>query len=199
MRGAICRANRQIIQAASIGQQFKGMGTTVVMGLFYRDRVIAAHVGDSRLYRFRQGELRLLTRDHSLFQEQLDAGLIKAGSKRLSSNQNFLTRAVGVGREIEIDARSHSTQEGDLFLFCSDGISDMLSNQQIGAILCEHGAIPDLACDALIANANAQGGMDNSSVILVKIESGPQEKKGFLGRVFTRLMRVPSSSFFRLT
>lgn len=169
--GSVERANSAILEAARAEPQFSGMGTTVVAAVFHQNKVTVAHVGDSRVYRLRRGELALLTRDHSLLQEQIDAGMIDPELARFSSNRNLITRAVGVDHLIEVEIHDHLTQIGDVYLICSDGLSDMLSMQEIGEILNNTSSDLELSCDALVARANKNGGRDNTSVILISVRS----------------------------
>ena len=169
--GSVERANNAILDAARTEPQFSGMGTTVVAAFFHHDKMTVAHVGDSRLYRLRRGVLTLLTRDHSLLQEQIDAGMIDAEMARFSPNRNLITRAVGVDYTINVEIHDHQTQVGDTYLLCSDGLSDMLSMQEIAEILNKTASDLELTCDALVARANRNGGRDNTSVILITVQS----------------------------
>jgi len=169
--GSVERANSAILDAARAEPQFSGMGTTLVAAVFHQNKLTVAHVGDSRVYRLRRGELALITRDHSLLQEQIDAGMIDPELARFSSNRNLITRAVGVDHLVEVEIHDHLTQSGDLYLLCSDGLSDMLSMQEIGEILNKTASDLELTCDALVARANKNGGRDNTSVILITVQS----------------------------
>jgi len=164
-------ANRAIFNAANSNPQYAGMGTTLVVAVFRDDRVLLGHVGDSRCYRLRSGRLQQITRDHSLLQEQIDAGLITPEQAAFSSNKNLVTRAVGVEDSVLLETHQHEVQPGDLYLLCSDGLSDMLDDGGIAQVL--------QACDsletssrALIDAANDAGGKDNISVILVRVSGG---------------------------
>lgn len=180
---AVARANASIIDAAENEPQFHGMGTTIVVGLFQQDRLILAHVGDSRAYRLREGELMQITRDHSLLQEQIDAGLITPEAALHSPNRNLITRAVGVDREVEIEIHEHATRPGDIYLLCSDGLSDMLTDEDIAATLNEFGSDLESACGTLIQRANTHGGKDNVSVILAKVLTVEVKSEKLLDRV----------------
>ena len=169
--GSVERANSAILDAARAEPQFSGMGTTLVAAVFHQNKLTVAHVGDSRVYRLRRGELALITRDHSLLQEQIDAGMIDPELARFSSNRNLITRAVGVDHLVEVEIHDHLTQSGDVYLLCSDGLSDMLSMQEIGEILNKTASDLELTCDALVARANKNGGRDNTSVILITVQS----------------------------
>jgi protein phosphatase len=187
---AVDRANGSILEAARNEPQFSGMGTTVVVGLFHRDKVIFAHVGDSRAYRFREGALEQITRDHSLLQEQIDAGLITPEAAQHSPNKNLITRAVGVDYEIEIEIHDHSVKPGDIYLLCSDGLSDMLTHDEIAAILGNPAATLDAACEALIAGANKHGGKDNISAILGKVRAVDTKTDKLFGRALEWIKKI---------
>lgn len=167
---AIVLANTYIYEASRYEAGCSGMGTTVVLALHYRDRLTIAHVGDSRAYRLRQGLLQQLTHDHSWLQEQIDAGLISPEAARLSGNKNLITRALGSAPYIEPELHDYRTQVGDIILLCSDGLSDMLSDQLICKVLVCYGHDLHAACKILIQLANESGGRDNISVVLVKVQ-----------------------------
>ncbi len=180
---SIQRANSAILEAARAERQYSGMGTTLVVALFHHDKMTAAHVGDSRAYRLRQGELSQITRDHSLVQEQIDAGLVDPESAPYSQNRNLVTRAVGVDVEMEVEIHDHQIEAGDLYLLCSDGLSDMLMEQEIADVLMAHRESLHAACDALVQRANDNGGRDNISVILIRVHSIRTEAGGLLERI----------------
>jgi serine/threonine protein phosphatase PrpC len=177
--GSVERANLAILEAARTEPQFSGMGTTVVAAVFHQNKLTVAHVGDSRVYRLRRGELTLITRDHSLLQEQIDAGMIDAEAARFSSSRNLITRAVGVDRVVDVEIHDHLTQIDDVYLICSDGLSDMLSMKEILEIMSSTTSDLELACDALVARANKNGGRDNTSVILVTVQSSQVDTSKF--------------------
>lgn len=180
---AIQQANTEILKAADADPQCNGMGTTLVAALFQHDRLIVAHVGDSRAYRLRHGELTQITRDHSLLQEQIDAGLIDPEWAQYSQHRNLVTRAVGVGPEMEVELHEHHIEEGDLIMLCSDGLTDMLVADEIRAVLMQQHTSLDFVCDALIKAANEKGGHDNISVILVRVKAIVSEAPSLLGRI----------------
>jgi len=167
---AIVLANTYVYEASRYDAHCGGMGTTVVLALHYRDRLTIAHAGDSRAYRFRQGQLEQLTRDHSWLQEQIDAGLIAPEMARFSSNKNLVTRALGIAPYIEPELHDYRSQAGDIILLCSDGLNDMVSDQLICGILSRCGHDLQVACKKLIQLANDNGGRDNVSVILIKVQ-----------------------------
>ena len=169
LRDAVADANAAIFQAAQDEAGYAGMGTTLVAALFFDDRVAVAHVGDSRLYRLRDGTLSLLTHDHSLLQEQIDSGLLSAEEARHSLNRNLVTRALGVDPLVEVDLAEHLVLPDDLYLLCSDGLNDMVPDEEIALALQTLSGHLDLAATQLVEMANDQGGRDNVSVILVKV------------------------------
>jgi len=164
-------ANRAIFNAANSNPQYAGMGTTLVVAVFRGMRLLVGHVGDSRAYRLRAGRLQQITRDHSLLQEQIDAGLITPEQAAFSANKNLVTRAVGVEDTVLLETHLHEVQPGDLFLMCSDGLSDMLDDVGIGHVLQMHDSLA-AAGAALIEAANDAGGKDNISVILARAAGG---------------------------
>ena len=182
---AVDLANAAILDAASDEPQFTGMGTTLVMALFHHDKVALAHVGDSRAYRFRAGALEQITRDHSLLQEQIDAGLISVEWAQFSQNKNLITRAVGVDNMLEAEVHEHQIEPGDIYLLCSDGLSDMLAARQIAEILATQGTSLKLAAQTLVARANEHGGRDNISVVLVRVQAFSTEREGLFGRILS--------------
>jgi serine/threonine protein phosphatase PrpC len=136
------------------------------VAVFRDSRLLLGHIGDSRAYRWRAGTLEQITRDHSLLQEQIDAGLITPEQAAVSNNKNLVTRAVGVEDTVLLETHLHQTLPGDWVLMCSDGLSDMLDDDEIAAVLRGHDSLP-AAAEALIDAANDAGGRDNISVILV--------------------------------
>ena len=165
----IAHVNNLVYTAAQSQAQYAGMGTTLVLVLFHGAALTVAHVGDSRLYRLRRGRLSQLTRDHSLLQEQLDRGIIKAEDARHAQNRNLVTRALGVDPDVEPDVASHEVRRGDIYLLCSDGLNDMIEDAEIEDILHERGRDLALAATELVQRANDSGGRDNVSVILVRV------------------------------
>lgn len=169
LRNNIQKANSSIYHASQSQPQYAGMGTTIVAALFYDNQVAIAHIGDSRLYRLRAGKLIAMTRDHSLLQEQIDSGLISLEDARHSKNKNLVTRAVGIDPSVDPEIHVYPVQIGDIYLLCSDGLNDMVEDEDIeSALYAMQGNLP-LAAEQLIEMANDNGGRDNVSVILVKI------------------------------
>jgi len=162
-------ANRAIFNAANTNPRYAGMGTTLVLGVFRPEGLLLGHVGDSRAYRLRGGQLTQISRDHSLLQEQLDAGLLTPEEAVFSSNKNLVTRAVGVEDAVMLELHQHEIQAGDLYLFCSDGLSDMLDDDALRQLLINHPSLSE-AAQALIDGANDMGGRDNIALVLVRAE-----------------------------
>jgi len=169
IRDRVAQANAAIFNAAASQPQYAGMGTTLVLALFHDNRLTVAHIGDSRLYRLRGESLEQLTRDHSLLQEQIDAGMLSAEEARYSQNRNLVTRALGVDPQVDAEVREYEVQPGDVYLLCSDGLNDMVEDEEIALTLQTLGANLELAALQLIQMANDNGGRDNVSVILVKV------------------------------
>jgi len=163
------RANAAIYQAAQSQPQYSGMGTTLVVALWHDNHVSVGHVGDSRLYRLRDGVLEQVTRDHSLLQEQIDSGMITKEQARHSQNKNLVTRAVGIDPEVETEVHTYPVRPGDIFLLCSDGLNDMVIDEDIQLTLASLAANLPLAAQQLVQQANDNGGRDNVSVILVRV------------------------------
>jgi protein phosphatase len=161
-------ANRAIFNAANANPHYAGMGTTLVVAVFRDARLLIGHVGDSRAYRLRNGRLAQLTRDHSLLQEQLDAGLITHEQASLSANKNLVTRAVGVEDTVLLEMHTHDVLPGDLVLLCSDGLSDMVDEGTLANVIQANHDI-ESAVHRLIDAANDAGGKDNIAVVLARV------------------------------
>jgi protein phosphatase len=177
------RANNAIFQASQSQQQYAGMGTTLVVALWHDDRLIVGHIGDSRLYRMRASKLEQVTRDHSLLQEQIDSGLITKEQARHSQNKNLVTRAVGIDPEVEAEVHSYPVQVGDIYLLCSDGLNDMVTDEDMELTLSSLQANLPLAAEQLVQQANDNGGRDNVSVILVRVLKSFPARSGLVDRL----------------
>lgn len=166
---AIQEANTLILRTAADQSELTGMGATLVAAIFLPGRVVVGHVGDSRLYRLRRGELLQLTRDHTLLQEQLERGIITREGARLSPVRGMLTRALGVDDVVQPDLASYPALPGDAYLMCSDGVTDMISDVELAEIM---GGSPDIhaAADHVVVLANERGGRDNISLILALLD-----------------------------
>lgn len=174
-------ANTSIFTSAESNAHYSGMGTTLVVGAFIGSRLILGHIGDSRCYRWRYNTLVPITRDHSLLQEQLDAGLITPEQAAVSPNRNLVTRALGVEASVELEVNEFRVEPGDVYLMCSDGLTDMVSDTTIAAEFSRSEDLVTLASN-LITIANAAGGRDNISVLLVNA-SQSTKKRGLIDRL----------------
>jgi serine/threonine protein phosphatase PrpC len=174
--------NQSIYNAAQSQPQYAGMGTTLVAAVFHDDRVTVGHIGDSRMYRLREGVFSTVTKDHSLLQEQIDSGMITPEQARHSQNRNLVTRALGVDPVVETEIHEYAVQPGDLYLLCSDGLNDMVEDDEIEMTLEALGANLKLCAEQLVQMANDNGGRDNVSVILVRIGGKFPAPRGFWQR-----------------
>lgn len=183
LRRHAAHANRTIYETAQNQRQYRGMGTTLVMTLFYDDQVAVGHIGDSRLYRMRDERLSQLTRDHSLLQEQIDSGMLTREQARHSRNRGIITRAVGIDPQVETEIHVHDTRPGDIYLLCSDGLNDMVDDDDIRLTLDTLRANLPLAAQQLVQQANDNGGRDNISVILVRVRGNEAVHSGWLDKI----------------
>ncbi|APZ42220.1 Stp1/IreP family PP2C-type Ser/Thr phosphatase [Acidihalobacter ferrooxydans] len=170
-REAVIKANQEIYQTAQTQPQYEGMGTTLVVVAFYLDRMSVAHVGDSRLYRFRQGQLAQLTSDHTMRQELIDRGFYTENEAGNMIQRNLVTRALGVDTSVAVDVREDLVLPDDFYLMCSDGLYDMLDDEMIAAVIKEENSTENCA-HKLVNMANSSGGKDNISVICIRKKSG---------------------------
>ena len=181
MEICVQNANHSIFNAANSNPQYTGMGTTLVVGVFQAGRLMLGHIGDSRCYRLRGSEFQQITKDHSLLQEQIDAGLITPEQALTSSNKNLVTRALGVEDAVLLDVTEHRVEEGDVYMMCSDGLSDMARDAALADIMLTNASL-DQKARQLIAAANEGGGRDNISVVLIRAKQ-VVVKRGLLSRV----------------
>ena len=179
----VARANNAIYTTSQNNPECAGMGTTLVVTLFYDNFLSVAHIGDSRLYRLRGESMEQVTRDHSLLQEQLDSGLITPEEAKLSQNKNLVTRALGIDPTVEPEIHVYETQADDTFLLCSDGLSDMVEDEEIRLTLLTLKQNPTLTVQQLIQAANDNGGRDNISAMLIRIVEPYGVPRGFLARL----------------
>jgi protein phosphatase len=168
MRAAIQQANTAVFDAARSKPEYNGMGTTVVVAVFQSNKLYVAHVGDSRLYRYRVGQLQQVTEDHSMVQELLKRGLITPEEARTSTNKNLVTRALGVDPSVEADIRIETFLKDDIYLMCSDGLNDVLTDPDIERVLQQYGKNLNEAATLLVKEVNARGGPDNVTVVLAR-------------------------------
>jgi serine/threonine protein phosphatase PrpC len=187
VREQVLKANTSIYQAAQSQPQYAGMGTTLVTCLFFDNRILVAHLGDSRLYLQRGGSFRQVTRDHSLLQEQIDSGLITVEQAKKAQHKNLVTKALGIDPTVEPEIHEYPTKPGDIYLLCSDGLCDMVEDEDIGMTLQALGANLKLAAQQLVQMANDNGGRDNVSVILVRVLREYPGPRGVMAKVFAWL------------
>jgi protein phosphatase len=188
IREQIARANTAIYTTSQNNPECAGMGTTLVVCLFYDDFVTVAHIGDSRLYRLRGEVMEAVTRDHSLLQEQLDSGLITPEEAKLSQNKNLVTRALGIDPAVEPEVHVHEALADDVYLLCSDGLNDMVDDEEIRLTLITLKSNPSLTVQQLVQAANDNGGRDNISAMLVRVAEPFGVPRGWLAR-FKALFR----------
>jgi len=169
LRDAIHRANKIIYQTARTQPQCEGMGTTVVAALFFDNKITIAHVGDSRLYRQRSDKLEQVTMDHSLLQELVDRGFYSAEEAQRAANKNYVTRALGVEPNVDVEIQESAVQKGDAYMLCSDGLSDMVEDEDIHLTINTFNDNLDTVAKQLIQLANDNGGRDNVSVVMATV------------------------------
>ncbi|HKE43933.1 MAG TPA: Stp1/IreP family PP2C-type Ser/Thr phosphatase [Steroidobacteraceae bacterium] len=178
LRDAIYRANKIIHQTSKTQPQCEGMGTTVVACLFYDNRVSVAHVGDSRLYRLRNDRFEQITMDHSLLQELVDRGFYSQEEAQRATNKNYVTRALGVEPNVEVEINEHPVNRGDYYVLCSDGLSDMVEDDDIHLTINTFNANLDNVAKQLTQLANDNGGRDNVSVVMAHVlDSFPARRR----------------------
>lgn len=168
---AIYMANEGVCRLAGENQAYSGMGTTVAGMYVDRDFLAVAHVGDSRIYRLRENTLESLTMDHSWVNEQLRRNILTEEEARNHRWRNVITRALGNKLEIEVELQSYEMEPGDKYLLCTDGLSGMVTDEMIQFILAECDNDLELACNSLLSQANANGGIDNCTAVVVAVEA----------------------------
>jgi serine/threonine protein phosphatase PrpC len=183
LRDAIARANKIIFQTAHTQAQCEGMGTTIVAALLHDNRITIAHVGDSRLYRLRNGHFEQVTLDHSLLQELVDRGFYSPEEAQRAANKNYVTRALGVEAGVDVEIQEHPTQRGDIYVLCSDGLSDMVEDDDIHLTINTFGANLETVAKQLIQLGNDNGGKDNISVLLAQVVESFPARRGIIDRM----------------
>jgi PPM family protein phosphatase len=186
---AVAKANATIYQISQDEPQCTGMGTTLVAGVFTDNKLVVGHIGDSRMYRLRAGALVQLTEDHSLVQEQINAGLITQAQAQVSSNKNLVTRALGIEPEVELELQEFDVEVGDYYLLCSDGLSDLVSDAEIAEILREANGNITHAANQLVHAANEHGGVDNISVLVAMIKKEFAVEKGWVQNLLEKVKK----------
>lgn len=183
IHAAIDEANTHIFQTAQTVQQCQGMGTTVVAILLYDNVATIAHVGDSRIYRLRDDTLSQVTNDHSLVQELIDRGFFTAEEAEANTPKNLVTRALGIDGKVEIDVTEEAVKPNDIYLLCSDGLNDMVNDEEIRLTLSKYSGNLHEAATELVRLANDMGGKDNISVVLVRPKSVFPANMGILSKI----------------
>ena len=183
LRDAISRANKIIYQTAQSQPQCEGMGTTIVACLFYDDRVSVAHVGDSRAYRLRADQFQQLTLDHSLLQELVDRGFYSPEEAQRSTNRNYVTRALGVEPAVEVEVQEYDVEREDVYLLCSDGLPDMVEDEDIHLTISTFSDSLDVVGQQLVQLTNDHGGRDNVSIMLARVLEAFPAKRGLIDRI----------------
>lgn len=167
LESGIRDVNGALFEESLSREELQGMGCTLVAAVAEGNTLYVANIGDSRLYLIRQEEIRQITRDHSYVEEMVALGQMNRGSEDYNSHKNIITRAMGIGKEVEPEFFEEEIKEGDYFLLCSDGLSNMVQDEAICRIVTGQGSLKEKA-KALIDEANRQGGADNIAVVLVK-------------------------------
>lgn len=165
---AVKLANSAIHEASQTQPECAGMGSTVVTALFHGNKMSVGHVGDSRLYRLRNGDLKQITLDHSVVQELLSRGLITPEEAKTSHNKNLVTRALGIEADVEVDVQEVEVEANDIYLLCSDGLSDVFSDDVILKMLLEKNGDLEETAQYMVNEVNTNGGPDNISIILIR-------------------------------
>lgn len=179
IQNAVVEANQQVYQAAESNPDHKGMGTTVVVLQFYNNSFSLAHIGDSRCYRLRSDKFEQITKDHSLLQELIDRGFYTPEEARKSMNKNLVTRALGIDPIVMPDIQEDIVLKNDVYLLCSDGLTDLVEDEDIYLTIKQFSANLEEAAKQLITKANQNGGKDNISVMLCRIDDDFSTRKGW--------------------
>ncbi|MCW8844428.1 MAG: Stp1/IreP family PP2C-type Ser/Thr phosphatase [Gammaproteobacteria bacterium] len=187
LRDAVARGNKLIHNQAQIRPECEGMGTTLVACLFYNNHVSVAHVGDSRMYRLRDGRFEQITLDHSLLQELVDRGFYSQEEAQRSTNRNYVTRALGVEKAVEVEINEYEVKPGDYYLLCSDGLTDMVEDEDIHLTISTFHDSLDTAGQQLVKLANDHGGKDNISVVIGYVAQSFGVRKGLLKTLARKL------------
>ena len=183
LRDAVARANKIIYQTAQSQTHCEGMGTTLVASMFFDNKISIAHVGDSRAYRLREDRFEQLTMDHSLLQELVDRGFYSEEEAQRSTNRNYVTRALGVEPSVEVEVQEYDVLPGDIYLLCSDGLPDMVEDEDIHLTIRTFNASLDVVGQQLVQLSNDHGGRDNVSIMLAQVLDSFAAKKGLLTRL----------------
>ena len=185
VQDAVVEANQMVFEAAEANPDHKGMGTTVVVLQFYNNSLSLAHIGDSRCYRLRNEKFDQITKDHSLLQELIDRGFYTPEEARKSMNKNLVTRALGIDPVVIPDIQEDIVLKNDIYLLCSDGLTDLVEDNDIYLTIKQFSANLEEAAKQLITKANQNGGKDNISVMLCRIDDDFSTRKGWFNKIVT--------------
>jgi len=180
LEDAFREGNRRICDSVVARGEWRGMGTTIVALVALGDRAIIGHVGDSRAYRVRGGQLERMTSDHSWVSEQVRLGLLTDDEAHRHPMRNIVTRALGNRNDLSVEIREADVRPGDVFLLCSDGLNTMLTDSEILRTLAESDGDPEHSCRRLIEHANSKGGEDNITVIVCAWGATPKDRRASL-------------------
>jgi serine/threonine protein phosphatase PrpC len=183
LRDAVSRANKIIYQTAQSQTHCEGMGTTLVAAMFFDNKISIAHVGDSRAYRLREGKFEQITLDHSLLQELVDRGFYSEEEAQRSTNRNYVTRALGVEPTVEVEVNEFDVLPEDVYLLCSDGLSDMVEDEDIHLTISTFNASLDVVGQQLVQLANDHGGRDNISIMMAQVNDSFAAKRSLMERI----------------
>jgi len=170
LKTAIRYANRKVLEATKEKSEYEGMATTVAAVLVDGDSANLGHVGDSRIYLMRNGTISQLTTDHSWVNEQIVGGMISPDQARSHPLRNVVTRALGGKNDMQVDMKVHKIEPGDMLLLCSDGLTTMMPDEDIARVMSETKNDVEKATRELVAAANAKGGEDNITVVMLRFE-----------------------------
>jgi serine/threonine protein phosphatase PrpC len=183
IQDAVVEANQHVYRAAEANPEQKGMGTTIVVLQFYNNSFSLAHIGDSRCYRLRADRFEQITKDHSLLQELIDRGFYTPEEARNSMNKNLVTRALGIDPIVMPDIQEDIVLKNDIYLLCSDGLTDLVEDEDIYLTIKQFSANLEEAAKQLITKANQNGGKDNISVMLCRIDEDFSSRKGWFKKL----------------
>ena len=179
VQDAVLAANQQVYKAAENNPEHKGMGTTIVVLQFYNNSFSLAHIGDSRCYRLRAKNFEQITKDHSLLQELIDRCFYTPEEARNSMNKNLVTRALGIDPIVMPDIQEDIVLKNDVYLLCSDGLTDLVEDEDIYLTIMQFSANLEEVAKQLITKANQKGGKDNISVMLCRVDDDFSSRKGW--------------------
>lgn len=184
LQEAVAKANVAIFRASHEHSFCEGMGTTLVAGIFTDNKIVVGHIGDSRLYRLRAEALEQLTEDHSLLQEQINAGVITKEQAKASNDGHLVTRALGTDPEVELTLNEYDTNINDIYLLCSDGLTDLVCDEDILQTILDTKGNIDVAANNLVKLAIKHGGNDNISVVIALVREEFLMKRSWMQKLF---------------